>query len=114
MIFRSQEVTGEATGDLLVISWGGTYGACTTAVRHLQARGKAVSHAHLRYLNPFPRNFGELLRGFEQVLVPELNMGQLRMMLRAKYPGRCSRTQQGPGQAVLGRRNRGSSPDDVG
>jgi 2-oxoglutarate ferredoxin oxidoreductase subunit alpha len=80
-----QEVLGEPTGDVLVISWGGTYGACTTAVRRLQAQGRAVSHAHLRYLNPLPRNLGELIQGFRQVLVPELNMGQLRLILRARY-----------------------------
>jgi 2-oxoglutarate ferredoxin oxidoreductase subunit alpha len=80
-----QEVSGNPTGDLLVISWGGTFGACTTAVSRLQARGRSVSHAHLRYLNPLPRNIGELVRGFKQVLVPELNMGQLLMLLRAKF-----------------------------
>jgi 2-oxoglutarate ferredoxin oxidoreductase subunit alpha len=80
-----QEIAGEPTGDLLLVSWGGTYGACTTAVRRLQQRGRSVSHIHLRYLNPLPRNLGELLRGFKQVLVPELNMGQLLMVLRAKF-----------------------------
>ncbi len=80
-----QEVMGDESGDVLVISWGGTFGACVTAVRHLQAQGKSVSHAHLRYLNPLPRNLGKLIRGFDQVLVPELNMGQLLMLLRAKF-----------------------------
>ncbi len=80
-----QGVLGEATGDVLVVSWGGTFGACTTAVRRLQAQGHAVSHAHLRYLNPFPANLGELLGQFRQVLVPELNMGQLRMLLRSQF-----------------------------
>lgn len=81
----AQEVFGDPTGDVLVISWGGTFGACTTAVRNLRNQGKKVSHAHLRYLNPLPRNLGELIGGFEQVLVPELNMGQLLMLLRSKY-----------------------------
>jgi 2-oxoglutarate ferredoxin oxidoreductase subunit alpha len=81
----AQEVNGEESGDLLVVSWGGTYGACTTAVDRLQADGYAVSHAHLRYLNPLPRNLGKLMRSFRQVLVPELNMGQLRMMLRSQF-----------------------------
>ncbi len=80
-----QEVLGDTTGDVLVISWGGTYGACVTAVSRLRAQGQSVSHAHLRYLNPLPRNLGDLMRGFKKVLVPELNLGQLRMILRAKY-----------------------------
>ena len=80
-----QEVEGAPSGDLLVLSWGGTYGACVTAVREIQATGKSVSHAHLRYLNPFPRNLEDLLGSFKQVLIPELNMGQLRMLIRAKY-----------------------------
>ena len=80
-----QEVNGSPTGDVLVISWGGTYGACTTAVEQLQAEGHAVAHAHLRYLNPFPRNLGELIAGFKKVIIPELNMGQLRAMIRATY-----------------------------
>jgi len=80
-----QEVVGPATGDLLVLSWGGTYGACLTAVRQAQSQGKAVAHAHLRYLNPFPRNLQQLLRSYKRVLVPELNMGQLRMMIRAEF-----------------------------
>ncbi|MEL6109991.1 MAG: 2-oxoacid:acceptor oxidoreductase subunit alpha [Planctomycetota bacterium] len=84
-----QEVFGEADGDLLVVSWGGTYGACHTAVRRCREAGHRVSHAHLRYLNPFPRNLGELLSSFDRVLVPELNTGQLRMLLRAKYLVDC-------------------------
>lgn len=80
-----QEVLGETTGDVLVISWGGTYGACVTAVSRLRAQGQRVSHAHVRYLNPLPRNLGDLMRGFKKVLVPELNLGQLRTILRAKY-----------------------------
>ncbi|MEX1040412.1 MAG: 2-oxoacid:acceptor oxidoreductase subunit alpha [Pirellulaceae bacterium] len=80
-----QEVRGEKTGKVLVLSWGGTYGACRTAVTRMQAAGESVSHAHLRYLNPFPSNLGEVLSGFEQVLVPELNLGQLSQLIRAKY-----------------------------
>jgi len=81
----AQEVSGNPTGDVLVISWGGTFGACTTAVEQLQAEGHAVSHAHLRYLNPLPRNLGELIAGFKKVIIPELNMGQLRSIIRATY-----------------------------
>ena len=80
-----QEVMGEETGELLVLSWGGTYGACLSAVRAAQAEGFAVSHVHLRYLNPFPKNLGALLQNFKHVLVPELNLGQLDTMIRAKY-----------------------------
>jgi 2-oxoglutarate ferredoxin oxidoreductase subunit alpha len=80
-----QEVSGPDRGDLLIVSWGGTYGACTTAVRRSQEEGLKVAHAHLRYLNPFPKNIGDLLQNYKQVMVPELNSGQLRLLLRAKY-----------------------------
>jgi 2-oxoglutarate/2-oxoacid ferredoxin oxidoreductase subunit alpha len=80
-----QAVDGPQRGDLLVVSWGGTYGACTTAVRRCRAEGLSVAHAHLRYLYPFPRNLGDVLRNYRRVLVPELNLGQLRMLLRATY-----------------------------
>ncbi|MEM0925739.1 MAG: 2-oxoglutarate ferredoxin oxidoreductase subunit alpha, partial [Planctomycetota bacterium] len=84
-----QEVYGDDSGDLLVVSWGGTYGACHTAVQRCRETGRRVSHAHLRYLNPFPRNLGKLLNSFDRVLVPELNTGQLRMLLRAQYLVDC-------------------------
>ncbi|MDA0589812.1 MAG: 2-oxoacid:acceptor oxidoreductase subunit alpha [Planctomycetota bacterium] len=80
-----QKVDGPESGEVLAISWGGTFGAVRTAARELQAEGKAVSHAHLQYLNPFPRNLGDIISRFKKVLVPELNMGQLRMLLRDKY-----------------------------
>jgi 2-oxoglutarate ferredoxin oxidoreductase subunit alpha len=80
-----QEVSGPKTGKLLVISWGGTYGACATAVREVQETEGSVAHCHLRYMNPFPRNLGEILKNYEKVLVPELNRGQLRMLLRAEF-----------------------------
>lgn len=85
----AQEVFGEESGDLLVVSWGGTYGACHTAVQQCQQAGHRVSHAHVRYLNPLPANLGDLLRRFDRVLVPELNMGQLRMLLRSEYLVDC-------------------------
>jgi 2-oxoglutarate ferredoxin oxidoreductase subunit alpha len=84
-----QDVFGDPSGDVLVVSWGGTYGACHTAVRRCRKAGHQVSHAHLRYMNPFPANLGELLRSFRTVLVPELNTGQLRMLLRSKYLVDC-------------------------
>lgn len=80
-----QAVDGAESGDLLVVSWGGPYGACATAVHQAQAEGKSVSHAHLRYLNPFPKNLGDLFGNFKKILVPELNMGQLLMLLRSTY-----------------------------
>lgn len=80
-----QQVLGPATGDLLVVSWGGTYGAVRSAVEASQHRGKSVAHCHLRYLNPFPRNLGQILKQYKRVLVPELNAGQLWFILRANY-----------------------------
>ena len=80
-----QEIDGPESGSLLVVSWGGTFGAVRTAVRHCIKQGKAVAHAHLRYLNPFPRNLESLFKNYDQVLVPELNCGQLRLLLRARY-----------------------------
>jgi len=80
-----QEVNGPEKGDLLVLSWGGTYGSCTTAVRNCQAEGLSVAHAHLRYLNPFPKNLGEILDNYKTILMPELNLGQLRSLIRDRY-----------------------------
>ena len=80
-----QEVDGPESGDLLVISWGGTYGSVRTAVRRLIDRGESVAHTHLKYLNPFPRNLGDLMGNYKKVLVPELNTGQLRFLLRGTY-----------------------------
>jgi 2-oxoglutarate ferredoxin oxidoreductase subunit alpha len=80
-----QEVDGPASGKLLVISWGGTYGAVRTAVHDAIEAGKSVAHTHLRYMNPFPRNLGEIVKRYEKVLIPELNSGQLRLLIRGKY-----------------------------
>ena len=80
-----QEVEGVEQGKLLVLSWGGTKGACKTAVLRVIDSGGSVAHAHLRYLNPFPANLGELLGRYEKVLIPELNMGQLRMLIRNEF-----------------------------
>ncbi len=79
------EVHGPPSGDLLVLGWGSTYGAIRSAVERLQADGRSVAHAHLRHLNPFPRNLGEVLTSFRRVLVPEVNLGQLLMLIRARY-----------------------------
>ena len=87
------EVTGPESGKLLVLSWGGTLGVCRQAVERVRAAGGgaggngigAVAHAHLRHLNPLPANTGEVLARYERVLVPELNLGQLALLLRARY-----------------------------
>jgi 2-oxoglutarate ferredoxin oxidoreductase subunit alpha len=79
------EVSGDQTGKVLVLGWGSTYGSISSAVEKLQGEGRSVSSAHLRYLNPFPKNLGEVLAGFETVIVPEMNLGQLCTMVRAKY-----------------------------
>ncbi|MBZ0255018.1 2-oxoacid:acceptor oxidoreductase subunit alpha [bacterium] len=79
------QVNGSESGDLLVLGWGGTYGSITTAVDRARKAGKSVSSAHLRYLNPFPKNLGEVLSNFKKVLIPELNLGQLRTLIRSKY-----------------------------
>jgi 2-oxoglutarate ferredoxin oxidoreductase subunit alpha len=79
------ETFGNAEGRLLVIGWGSTHGSITSAVEEMQRRGKSVSSVHLRHLNPFPKNLGDIIGRFDRVLVPELNMGQLAMLLRARY-----------------------------
>jgi len=79
------EIFGEPEGKLLVVGWGSTSGAIASAVEHWQSQGASVSSLHLRYLNPFPRNLGEVLGRFQRVLVPELNLGQLALLLRARY-----------------------------
>lgn len=82
-----QEVFGAESGELLVISWGGTYGPVYTAVERLQTDGYKVSHAHLKYLNPFPKNLGKVLENFRHIIVPELNLGQLNKILKARFGG---------------------------
>ena len=84
-----QEVFGPEKGDLLVLSWGGTYGACRTAVTRAQAAGTSVAHAQLRYLNPFPSNLEEILKNYDKVLIPELNLGQLKALIQSKYLIEC-------------------------
>ncbi len=77
--------SGPATGKVLVLGWGSTYGAIKTAVTELQAAGHAVSHAHIKYMRPFPKNLGSIIAGFDKVLVPELNNGQLIKIIRDQY-----------------------------
>ncbi|MCK6594437.1 MAG: hypothetical protein L6Q33_04495, partial [Bacteriovoracaceae bacterium] len=80
-----QEVLGDLTGDTLVVSWGGTFGAVYMAVKNLQKRGLKVSHMHMKYLHPMPKNIESILKGFKQVIVPELNNGQLKNILNSKF-----------------------------
>jgi 2-oxoglutarate ferredoxin oxidoreductase subunit alpha len=92
---RAQKVAGIAVPDLevdhaegaklLVLGWGGTYGPITAAVQKVRAGGGKVAQAHLRYLNPFPRNLGDVLRSYDHVLVPEMNLGQLLKLVRAEF-----------------------------
>ena len=76
---------GNDSGKLLVLGWGSTYGAIHEAVRRCLARGLDVSHAQLKYLNPMPRNLGDLLARFQRVLIPEMNLGQLVQLIRSRY-----------------------------
>jgi 2-oxoglutarate ferredoxin oxidoreductase subunit alpha len=81
-----QEIdNGPESGELLILGWGSTYGAIKTAVRNLHTEGIDVAHAHVRYLNPFPSNLGDLLKNYKQVLIPEMNNGQLNHLIRSKY-----------------------------
>jgi 2-oxoglutarate ferredoxin oxidoreductase subunit alpha len=78
-------VVGPPEGDLLVLSWGGTYGSTLTAVQRAQRKGQSVALAHLRYLNPMPKNTVDVLKSYKKVLIPELNAGQLLLLIRGKY-----------------------------
>ncbi|MCC6604825.1 MAG: 2-oxoacid:acceptor oxidoreductase subunit alpha [Anaerolineae bacterium] len=80
-----QEVFGPNSGDLLLLSWGGTFGSVRSAVTQAQRDGRSVAHAHLRYLNPLPRNLRDILSRYKQVVVPELNGGQLAFLLRGRF-----------------------------
>ena len=75
----------DGSARVLVLGWGSTYGPVQAACRLVRERGGAVAHAHLRHLNPFPPNLGELLRGYDRVLIPEMNLGQLALLVRARY-----------------------------
>ena len=83
-VIPEQDVFGAAEAELLMVSWGGTFGVVRSAVASAQRAGRSVAHAHLRYLNPFPRNLGDVLKRYRRILVPELNSGQLALLLRSK------------------------------
>ncbi len=76
---------GDPSGDLLIVAWGSTLGPITAALKSERAKGHRIGHVHLRHLNPLPKNLGEVLGRYDRMLVPEMNMGQLVMVLRAKY-----------------------------
>ena len=76
---------GDQSGDLLIIAWGSTHGPITAALNAQREKGRSIGHVHLRHLNPLPRDLGEIIKRYKKVLVPEMNMGQLLMILRAKY-----------------------------
>ena len=77
--------SGPEKGKILVLGWGSTYGAIKTACAELQAKGHAISHAHLRYVRPFPKNLGDIIKNFDTVLIPEINNGQLIKIIRDVY-----------------------------
>lgn len=77
--------SGPSKGKLLILGWGSTYGSIKTACIHAREEGYDAAHAHLRYVKPFPKNLGEILYNYEKVLIPEMNMGQLLMLIRSKY-----------------------------
>jgi len=80
-----QEVEGNENGDLLVISWGGTYGSVEVAVRALQKEGHKISLVHLKYIHPMPKNIADIIKNFKKIIVPELNMGQMVHIINAKF-----------------------------
>ena len=77
--------SGEAKGKVLIIGWGSTYGSIKSACRELQANGASVSHLQLRYIRPFPKNLGDIIKNFDKVLIPELNNGQLVKIIRDEF-----------------------------
>jgi len=79
------KIYGKGQGDLLVVGWGGTHGAIRSAVESAQNEGLSISHLHLRHLNPLPKDLGEILVKFQKIMIPELNLGQLAMIIRSKF-----------------------------
>jgi 2-oxoglutarate ferredoxin oxidoreductase subunit alpha len=83
--FEPSEIYGDDSGDLLILSWGGTMGSCRAATESLHEEGEKVSHVHLRWVNPLPKDLGEILIKFKHVLIPEINYGQLIQIIRSEY-----------------------------
>ena len=109
-----QPVDHQEGADVLVLSWGGTYGPVHAGVRRVRGIGGKVAHAHLRWLSPFPANLGDVLRSYDKVLVPEMNSGQLLQLDSRALSRRRGRLQPRHRQAVQGRRDRGRDPDRRG
>jgi len=80
-----QNIIGEDSGDLLVVSWGGTFGVMIEAVKEMQNKGKKISLAHFHYINPLPNNTAEIFSRFKKIIVPELNLGQFVLYLRMNF-----------------------------
>ena len=80
-----QKVEGPDKGDILVLSWGSTYGAAYTASENLRKKGYQVANTNLRHINPFPANLGDILKSYRHVLVPEMNLGQLQFLIQSRY-----------------------------
>ena len=99
------KIEGDAEADLLVVGWGSTYGAITTAVARANSRGQKVAHAHLRYLNPMPQNTGEVIKGFQESICPGNEHGAANHQIALGFPGGRKGRQQGAGQTVFGFRN---------
>jgi 2-oxoglutarate ferredoxin oxidoreductase subunit alpha len=78
-------VTGDKDADLIIVGWGGTFGAITEAVNRARMTGKKIAQAHFKYISPFPRNTKEVLRNFKKILCPELNLGQLSQLLKSEF-----------------------------
>ena len=76
---------GSKSGDILVLGWGSTFGSIRTAVNEARENGQSVAHVHLNHINPFPKNLGEVLLKFRSILIPEMNFGQLLMLIRSKF-----------------------------
>lgn len=97
-VIPEQELEGETTGDLLVVSWGGTYGATSTAVKELREQGHSISLMHLRYINPMPKNVEEIFKSFKKILVCELNKGQLQKLINSRFSLHAAGYQKVQGQ----------------
>ena len=100
------EVDHQEGADVLVLSWGGTYGPVHAGVRRVRANGGKVAHAHLRWLNPFPANLGDVLRSYDRVLIPEMNLGPAAAARACAYLVDAVGYNRVTRQAVQGRRDR--------
>ncbi len=107
-------VVGDSDARLAVVGWGSTWGAITSALKRLRGRGHQVAHVHLRHLNPLPRNLGALLGGFDRVIVPEMNTGQLARLLRAEYLIDARTVSKVAGQPFMAAELEGAIEEELG